>query len=161
MAKHKAKKGRPAKPYENPAEVALNARMKHTGLSKALAATQEAGTVVGRLRLAGAITEPLYEAAKRFYKEHTEAMCTLLGPVGLERTNPGTNADEASDKYVAWAIAAVASYQVAKSRLNDVEWAAIEECVLEDREPHNLADLKAALICCAKGYGLIGAREAA
>lgn len=158
MGKSKSRRGRPAKPYENPAEVALNARMKHTGLAKTQAATQDAGTVIGRLRLANTITEPLYEAAKRFYKDHAEAMCTLLGPIGFERTSPGVNADEPTEDYIAWAIAALARYRVAKDRLNDDEWSAIEECVLEDREPYDLGDLKSALTCCAKGYGLIGAR---
>jgi hypothetical protein len=168
MGKHKAKRGRPAKPYENPAEVALNARMKHTGLPRPLAGHERAGTVLGRLRLLGmrtndkeGITEPQYEAGTRFLEAYTKKTGAIMPPAGLEKVNPGANADEPTEDYLEWAIAAVARFWVVRDRLTDDQWHVIDWVVINDREHPDLGLLKAALTVCARSYGLIGQKEAA
>lgn len=154
-------KGRPPKPYENPIEVAVKARMRHTGLTEDQARHVRAGTVVGRLSMAGKLSDPLYEAAVMFHKLWTEAMAATLGPQGFERTGMGSASDVPTPDYIEWAIAAVSRYRLAKDRLSDEEWYAMEETVIEDRDPFNLEQLRSALTVCAKGYGLIRAKAVA
>ena len=136
-------------------QTAIDARIRHHGLSVAAASDPRAGSVLGRLFLEKRISEPLCEAGEKFYKAHGKMIRATLGPRGLETVVPGASGDEASDDYVIWAIAAVGDYRVAKDRLSDDEWAAVRLTVLEDCEPLNLLMLKLGLICLARGYGLI------
>jgi hypothetical protein len=112
------RKSRARRPQEDPRAVVLAARRRHFGLPEHLASHEKAGTVLGRLWLAGDITDPSREAGERYLVIHAEAMRALKAPVGLAVSGTGgTAGDHASEEYVAWAIAAVARYEVLKVAL--------------------------------------------
>jgi hypothetical protein len=98
--------------------VVLAARRRHYGLSAQLASHEKASTVLGRLWLGGDVAEPLREAGERYLSIYNEAMRALKAPIGLAVSgSTGTSRDQASEAYVAWAVRAVARYEVLKSAL--------------------------------------------
>lgn len=109
---------RARRPKEDPRTVALAARRRVLGLPDDLAGHEKAATILGRLWLAGEITESLREAGERYLEIHGEAMRALNAPIGLAVSDgKGANGDRISEDYVAWATRAVARYEVLKSAL--------------------------------------------
>ena len=140
-------------------QTAIEARQRIHGLTPALAVDQKAGSVLGRMCLAGDITEAQYEAGMRFYKAHAEMLRATLGPRGLETVEPAASGDSVSDDYIEWAMGAVGRHRSAKDRLSLPEWFAVQCVVLEDRVPLSYMPVTVALTVLATGYGLIGNRE--
>lgn len=152
---------------ENPMKVAIEARQRIHGLPEDLARDQMAGSVLGRLRLAGDITEPQYDAGDKFRKEHAEMLRAIQARDGLEQHDATGNAfeweldsknpetDQRQQDYITWAIGAVARHRVAKDRLNVIEWFAIQRVVIEDKEPMAFMPLESALTALALGYGMV------
>lgn len=159
--------GRIVKDEEINMQTVIEARQRVLGVPAALAKDQKAGSVLGRLRLANAITEPQYEAGERFKKEHGEMLRAIQASDGLEKHDPtgmgfewelGAHDPEKVKQqadYTTRAIGAVARHRVAKDRLSLPEWFAVQEVVLEDREPLAVMPLEMGLTCLARGYGLL------
>lgn len=102
-----------------------------------VAATEYAGTVLGRLYLNGVITSTMHEAGKRYLELYQAYLKALKAPTGLAKGNGSANEADASDDYVDWAIRAVAHYEVIKAALNDYSRAsrvAVELLVLREVE---------------------------
>ena len=157
-------------------QIVLDARQRIHGVPPALAIDQKAGSVLGRLYLAGKLSESLdkaearresdalYEAGEKFRKDWDTAMRFIQPPKGLNRIDAGSDMDWDSehfdrDKYTRLAIAATGNHQTAKARLSADEWVAVEAVVLFDSEPltvYGLGPLRSGLMALAKGYGMIG-----
>jgi len=110
------------KPRDDPMRVALEARQRVYGVSADDASQPEAGTVLGRLKLSGAITETMYEAGKRYLELYQAYLKALKAPTGLAKGSGSASEAEASEEYVEWAIRAVAHYEVMKAALEDMGW---------------------------------------
>ena len=83
--------------------------------------TKKAATVLGRLWLAGDISEPLCDAGERYLEIHNEAMRALKAPMGLAVSGVvGSAGDQVSEDYAAWAQHAVARYETLKDVLRTV-----------------------------------------
>jgi len=107
------------KPRDDPMRVALEARQRVYGVSADDASQPEAGTVLGRLKLSGAITETMYEAGKRYLELYQAYLKALKAPTGLAKGSGSASEADASEEYVEWAIRAVAHYEVMKAALED------------------------------------------
>lgn len=136
-------------------DVAIAARQRVHGLPPGLAMDQKAGSELGRLCLAGDITEPQFQAGERFFKAHAEMLRATLGPRGLETVEPASSGDKILDEYIVWAMAAVGAYRAAKDRLSLPEWFAVQAVVLEDRKLAGYMPLTSGLTVLAMGYGFI------
>lgn len=139
-------------------DVAIAARQRIHGLPPTLAMDQKAGSELGRLRLAGDISEAQYQAGEKFAKAHAEMLRATLGPRGLETVEPAASGDTVAPEYIVWAIAAVADYRRAKDNLSLPEWFAVQAVVIEDRKLTGYMPLTSALTVLAQGYGLIPKR---
>jgi hypothetical protein len=167
LTKPKRKKGRPSKPNvsrtpsgqisrakepDKPMQTVLAYRQKQYGLNEAQAHDQKAGTVLGRLCLAGDITEAQYDAGKRYHDLHDEMLRAIAAPVGLRKLTAGANGELIAPDYVEWAIAAVARWKVFELR----GWPVLREVVIEDKPASSgmLAELRVALSILAKKFGV-------
>jgi hypothetical protein len=133
----RGQRGRNPRKHEDPRKVVLDARQRIFGLSPEDAATDLAGSALGRLRLAGQISEAMLEAGKKYRILWTEAMRALTGPEGLEvGGSPGVGGDIISDDWVSWATRATANYRVAASALGDINaFNTVEYVVVIDEDP--------------------------
>lgn len=109
---------RARRPREDPRAVALAARRRVLGLPDDLAGHEKASSLLGRLWLAGKITEALREAGERYLEIYMQAMRALTAPIGLAVSDStGSPRHRVSEDYVEWATRAVARYEVLKAAL--------------------------------------------
>jgi hypothetical protein len=138
--------------------VVLEARRRVLGLPENLAAHEKAGTVLGRLWLAGEIGDRLLEAGERYLEIHLEAMRAIKAPIGLAVSNAaGAAGDQISEDYVVWAIGAVSRYQVMRAALEATgACPVVHAVVFEDASVSaaNLPTLTAGLQILARKLGL-------
>jgi hypothetical protein len=177
----KAKRGRPrdetveretngrkrrSTPKEDPRMVLLQARERMFGVRKEDAADPNAGSVLGRLHLAKAITRIMLEAGEEYRRRHRLAMKAIHADDALA-VSPGGNAPrdweamELSDReaYADWAVRAVATYRVLKDALRAVDaYEVIERVVIEggDMPTTALPRLTAGLNLLARKLGFVG-----
>lgn len=143
--------------------VAIEARVRHTGLPPDLASHEQAGTALGRLWLRGEITAPMREAGERYLELRNAALRAIKAPVGLTKSgDAGAGGDLVTEDYVAWAISAVARYEVARAWLGN-RVGLIESVVIDDREcqPYEVPLLADALTYLAQRMGIILVHPAA
>ncbi len=131
MTKRKPRKGRPAQPKDKPMEVALAARMKHTGLPEALAKHQEAATELGRLWLRGVISLEQRMAGEALAKMRRDAMSAMEAPVGFihEDGKPAVDWDAKGfdrETYTDLAIKAVGKWEAFKAM---VPYVVLKVCI--------------------------------
>jgi len=116
--------------------VALAARRRILGLPEDLAAHEKAATMLGRLWLAGEITDSLCEAGERYHEAHGDAMRALTAPIGLAVSDgTGSAGDRVSEDYVVWATKAVARYEVLKAALETAGAQRIVHAVVVEDAP--------------------------
>lgn len=121
-------------------ETALAARHRVYGVPLDLCKDQYAGSALGRLYLAGVVTEGQREAGQRLYEWHQAAMRALQAPDGLAVTDPGSPHAEASGEYIDWAVRAVARWEVAKVWLKAIGsygGAELLRVCIADQEPQD------------------------
>jgi hypothetical protein len=116
------RKSRARQPREDPRMVVIAARQRVLGLSKEHAANEKAETALGRLWLAGSISEPMRQAGERYVEIYLNAMRALKAPMGLAVSDSGSGGgDEVTEDYVVWATKAVARYRALKVVLEDLD----------------------------------------
>jgi hypothetical protein len=131
------RKSRARAPQEDPRKTALEARQRVYGVSADDAGQPEAGSVLGRLYLAQAIDEAMFEAGKRYLALHTNALRALDGPASLAKGgNGGCGGDVISDDWVAWAFAVTSHYRVMRAALAHIGVVdTVESIAVYDMEP--------------------------
>jgi hypothetical protein len=156
-----------SRPKEDPRRVVLEARQRVLGVSPEDAAQPEAGTVLGRLKLAGTIRESEYEAGKRYLELYQAYLKALRAPTGLVVAGKSTSEPDVTEDYVEWATRAVAHYEVMKSALEDqvatygrivVEGACIDNIPVPNV---NMLTLRIALEFLARKMGFENSQRAA
>lgn len=152
--------------------VAIEARVRHTGLPPDLASHEQAGTALGRLWLRTShlkdddplkITTPMREAGERYLELRNAALRAIKAPIGLAKSgDAGTGGDLVTEDYIEWAIAAVARYEVAKAWLGN-QVGLVESVIIDDREcqPYEVPLLADTLTYLAQRMGIILAHPAA
>lgn len=151
---------------------ALEARERIWGVGKDKSRDQLAGSFVGRLRLAGELSQPQYEAALIYLEECRNNSIACRSPkepgaVDLNATHGASNFEnvkrsvDARRRYEA-SRAAVMEKQIEIRGTGNL-FGALSVCVLDDKPATNLVgDLRTALNALAKHYGIDGkARRAA
>lgn len=150
--------------------VMIKARERVFGVRKEDAADPNAGSVLGRLYLAKAITRIMLEAGEEYRRRHRLAMKAIQADDALA-ISPGGNAPgdwqamELSDReaYADWAVRAVATYRVLKDALRAIDaHNVIERVVIEggDMPATTLPQLTAGLNLLARTLGFMGAGPA-
>jgi hypothetical protein len=153
-------------PKEDPRMVMINARERMFGVRKEDAADPNAGSGLGRLYLAKAITRIMLEAGEEYRRRHRLAMKAIQAEDALA-VSPGGNAPkdwgamELSDReaYADWAVRAVATYRVLKDALRAIDaYEAIERVVIEggDIPATAMPRLAAGLNLLARKLGFVG-----
>lgn len=150
-------------PKEDPRKVAIEARQRIFGLAPEDAATDLAGSALGRLRLSKAITEAMLEAGEKYRILWTDARRALTGPDGLEKGgSPGVGGDIISKDWVDWATRVTGHYRVFSGYLRRIEAINTVECVVchdMDPAPVMMPALHEGLLLLAIEFGMC--REAA
>jgi hypothetical protein len=154
----RGQRGRNPRKHEDPRKVVLEARQRIYGLPAEDAGQPLAGSALGRLRLAGGISEMMFDAGERYRVLWTEAMRALTGPEGFEKGgSPGVGGDIISDDWVTWATRATANYRVAASALGDINaFNTVEYVVVVDEDPipEMMAALSEGLLLLALKFGM-------
>jgi hypothetical protein len=151
--------------------VMMQARERMFGVRKEDVADPYAGSVLGRLYLAKAITRIMLEAGEEYRRRHRLAMKAIQADDALA-VSPSGNAPkeweamELSDReaYAEWAVRAVATYRVLKDALRAIDaHEAIERVVIEggDMPATALPRLTAGLSLLARKLGFVGEGPAA
>lgn len=131
------RKSRARRPKEDPRAVALAGRRRVLGLPEHLADHEKAATVLGRLWLAGEISDGLRDAGERYLEIYQEAMRAITAPIGLAVSDGGSGSsrERVSEDYVAWATRAVARYEVLKAALEAAGTHRLVHAVVVDDAP--------------------------
>lgn len=147
---------------EAPDKVAKDARMRLHGVSKEDCAQPEAGTVIGRMKLSGALSKAQYDSLVRYSMTRERHMLAIGAPDSL-RTRSGGVMNVASDESdigatEAWAnVRRVVSEAQLQSNGNLV--AALNYMVTRDEYyAHMTGDLRVVSNALVRHYG-IDARE--
>jgi hypothetical protein len=153
-------------PKEDPRMVMIKARERMFGVGTEDAADPNAGSMLGRLYLAKAITRIMLEAGEEYRRRHRLAMKAIQADDALA-VSPGGDAPrdweamELSDReaYADWAVRAVATYRVLKDALRALDvHDVIERVVIEggDMPATALPQLTAGLNLLARKLGFVG-----
>lgn len=149
----------------------VEVRMAHYDLSEEQALDQKAGSVVGRLRLKGELSEAQWLAAEEWLRLHAEFKQAVKAPDALRNgTGAGGDLPETRD-YREWCELVVEAYGRAERailRANGVQGmryncpAAIDLILERDQElPHLVPDLGVALTALALHFGHLKAEREA
>ncbi len=145
-------------PNEAPDKLAKEVRMRMHGLRKEDAALPEAGTVIGRLRLSGEISETQYDALDRYAKLADRYMTVMQVPDSLRKRGAGGayDPDEETDASIRSAWADVTrSIHDAQRYCNGNLFAALQFLVLrEEWHAHMVGDVRLAANALVRHYGL-------
>lgn len=144
---------------------ALEARVRIHGIAPEHSRDQMAGSFVGRLCMGKQISVAQYDAAMLFLQSHRDNTIAIQAPkdmtgVDLNRVQGGGLGSENTAFYrqatTRWR-AAVAAVQGRQNELRSAGalYAALQYCVLEDKELHHLAGwLREGLNALVRHYGL-------
>ena len=158
------RKSRARAPSEDPRKTALEARQRVYGVSADDAGQPEAGSVLGRLYLAQAIDEAMFEAGKRYHKLQTNAVRALTGPASLAKGgNGGCGGDEISPDWVDWATGVIGKYRAFRAALVDINaMNTVEVVVVHDMVPlpEMLPALTEGLDSLVQKFGILRAKAA-
>lgn len=123
-------------PVEDATIVAISARKRHWGLSDKNAVSERGGTVLGRLRLSNAITEPMWQAGQNYLEAYDAYLRSIKSPRGLAVSNaPGDGGDIITPEYSDWAQKAIETYEEYKKELLKVmAFFTVERIVVRDYE---------------------------
>ncbi|MFP1634099.1 hypothetical protein ACLB6G_20405 [Zhengella sp. ZM62] len=148
-----------------PDAVAIEARVRHRGLSKAQAKDQRAGTYIGYLAILGradGLSQDQYEAAMQFKSLRDANLRAIAAPnAELDRHTVGNTFPEISDDYADWCKRTIARYSECRKAIQDAQnenrtvnlWAAIDYCIIRDEEmPHMLGALRVACNALARFF---------
>lgn len=140
--------------------VAIDARMRHTGLSREKARDQKAETFIGYLNLIGprdGLSDSQYSAAINFLNLRTAYWRSIKAPgVALDGENTGTPSDVISPEYEDWVADVKEVYGNCRRAIQDSQnenrgsnlWAALDLCVVEDQRLfHMIGDVR--IVCNA------------
>ena len=125
------------RPREDMRSVAVNARIRHHGLTLDQARHERASTALGRAFLAGKIDDTLYRAGEEYKRLHTAYMRAINAPDGFAVSDCGDGGSETSEAYVEWAIKAVGHWSAIQASLVDdgaFQSVVTESLVIEDRD---------------------------
>jgi hypothetical protein len=137
------RKSRARQPKEDPRLVVLEARRRVLGLPENLVSHEKAGTVLGRLWLAGEIGDRLLEAGERYLEIYREAMRAIKAPTGLAVSSAAGGAgDQVSEDYVVWAMSAVSRYRVMRVALEAAGACRVVHAVVCEDAPVSTANLE-------------------
>lgn len=128
--------------------VALNARMRHRGITEAQARDQKAATFIGYLNLLGprdGLSTPQYEALVNFLELYQANLRAIGAPNAIiDRQTVGNPGDEPSDLYIDWCNRTRQNYLECRVAIREAQsehrsenlWDALNYCVIKD-ETHS------------------------
>lgn len=165
-AKLKAKRGRPKmegvarEPNgrisrsgigHGPADVvALDARMRHTGLPADKARDQKAATFIGYLNLIGprdGLSDDQYEGATSFLSLRNGYLRAIKAPNAMvDNQVSGGAGDEISDAYAEWVANTKERYHECRKAIQEAQnenrhanlWAALDLIIIQDQAVHHM-----------------------
>lgn len=130
-------KSRARRPAEDPRKGAWEARQRVYGVSADQASLEEAGSALGRLKLVGVISGPMYEAGNRYHTLQVNAVRALGGPRNTARGGSGgVSGDVISDDWVEWAVGVTSQFRAFSAALAQINAAnTVELVVVHDVDP--------------------------
>ncbi|WP_273773205.1 hypothetical protein [Brucella intermedia] len=150
--------GRASRMKEDPAKVAMEARMRHYGVPADMARDPRTGSYLGRLAMAGrgeGISQDQYEAATRYIDLYNSYQKAIGSPGAHYEQIGGVNASD-PDAYADWCIRVKHAYKSAQAAIHEAQaeersenlWAGLQYVVIQDQEfPHLLSSTR--LVCNA------------
>jgi len=179
-AKIKARKGKPGRPrrkgavrepngrisrsgirHEPADKTAIEARMRHMGLSRDQAQDQKAATFIGYLNLMGredGLSDSQYEAATNFLSLRDAYLRSLKAPgVVYDGEGCSSSSDEVTEDYEDWAKRTKERYDDCRKAIQEEQnnsrenlWAALDLVVIRDQWlPHMIGPTR--MLCNALG----------
>lgn len=159
--------GRPSRAQEALVEhlPGIERRMRQFGLSEEGARDQKAGTVVGRLRLMGLLSEAEYQAAQRALAIY-EAFQRAVKSPSLRPIGTGGAGELGTDDYAAWCARAITAWEGREGVRGVVReasaihghrnlYAAVDYLLLRDEDfVHMRGDLQLVLMALVPHFGL-------
>lgn len=148
----------------------VEVRMRQHGLSREQAMDQKAGSVVGRWRLKGLLSEAQYLAGQEFLRLYDGFKRAVKAPDALTRGGELGIGDRASGAYAGWCQDAIAAYEAAYDsvlRANGAQRryncpAALDLVLVRDNDfEHLRGDLKVALAALVRHFGIVVPEEPA
>lgn len=129
--------------HHEPADiVAIEARMRHTGLSKDKATDQKAATFIGCLNLMGrqdGLSDDQYDALVSFLDLRVDYLKAIKAPDSTRQSGSmGNGSDEITDEYIRWCSRARERYTECQRAIQEAQnenrtenlWAALDYCAI-------------------------------
>lgn len=160
--------GRPSRSGidHKPADVvAIEARMKHWGITKERARDQKAGSYIGYLSILGkrdGLSADQYDAAVQYralYESHQRALKAPGAQYDRQIAIP--SGDEPSEWYIGWCRETVERFRACRDAIQEAQnsnrhgnlWAALDYCIIRDeRHGHMVGDLRIACNALARFF---------
>lgn len=141
--------GRISRAKEPADKVALEARMRHLGLSLVQAKDQKAETFIGYLAILGprdGLSERQYEAAIQYLALRSDYLQSKKAPDALvDNERVGVPSDFVSPEYEDWCADVDEAYmncrkaiQAAQNESRENLWAAVDLCIIQSHRLHHM-----------------------